>query len=180
LRKEDYKDFSAVTVAINAVVRGKNITQQELVDGYAAAIENAINTLKIVPKIIEGLNQTIKHDQEITFKSNADIKDFQMVLLNGSEVLSSNYTLKEGSTIVTLNKDFVKTLNTGKYRISIVSSTGSANTEFTIIKPTKSNHSEMNTPETGDNFTMIFLVALLFVLSGGVLTLTLIRKYSIK
>ena len=46
LTKADYADFSGVTAAVNAVVRGKNITEQAIVDGYATAIEDAIKALK--------------------------------------------------------------------------------------------------------------------------------------
>ena len=45
LNKNDYRDFSAVTTAIDAVVRGKNITEQSEVDAMAQAIEEAINAL---------------------------------------------------------------------------------------------------------------------------------------
>ena len=40
------KDFSKVEAAINAVVRGKNITQQAEVDAMAKAINDAIDTLE--------------------------------------------------------------------------------------------------------------------------------------
>ena len=45
LEKDNYKDFSAVEEAINAVVRDKNITEQDEVDAMAQAIENAITAL---------------------------------------------------------------------------------------------------------------------------------------
>ena len=45
LKKDDYKDFSAVEGAVNAVVRYKNITEQDKVDAMAKAIEDAINAL---------------------------------------------------------------------------------------------------------------------------------------
>ena len=46
LKKHDYKDFSAVETAVNAVARGKNITQQAEVDAMAKAIEDAIAALQ--------------------------------------------------------------------------------------------------------------------------------------
>ena len=46
LEKDNYKDFSAVEEAINAVVRDKNITEQGEVDAMAQAIENAITALQ--------------------------------------------------------------------------------------------------------------------------------------
>ena len=45
LNKNDYKDFSGVEAAVNAVVRDKNITEQSEVNAMAQAIENAINAL---------------------------------------------------------------------------------------------------------------------------------------
>ena len=46
LKKDDYKDFSAVETAVNAVARGKNITKQAEVDAMAKAIEDAIAALQ--------------------------------------------------------------------------------------------------------------------------------------
>lgn len=45
LNKDNYKDFSAVEAAVNAVVRDKNITEQSKVDAMAKAIEDAIAAL---------------------------------------------------------------------------------------------------------------------------------------
>ena len=49
LNKNDYKDFSGVEAAVNAVVRGKNITEQSEVDKMAKAIEDAIADLEKKP-----------------------------------------------------------------------------------------------------------------------------------
>ena len=46
LNKGNYKDFSAVENAVNAVARGKNITEQGEVDAMAKAIEDAIAALQ--------------------------------------------------------------------------------------------------------------------------------------
>ena len=46
LKKDDYKDFSAVEAAVNAVARGKNITEQSEVDAMAKAIEDALAALQ--------------------------------------------------------------------------------------------------------------------------------------
>ena len=46
LNKDEYKDFTAVEAAVNAVVRGKNITKQSEVDAMAKAIEDAIAALQ--------------------------------------------------------------------------------------------------------------------------------------
>ena len=46
LKKDDYKDFSGVEAAVNAVARGKNITEQGEVDAMAKAIETALSALQ--------------------------------------------------------------------------------------------------------------------------------------
>lgn len=46
LNKDNYKDFSAVEGAVNAVARGKNITEQAEVDAMAKDIEDAIVALQ--------------------------------------------------------------------------------------------------------------------------------------
>ena len=46
LNKDEYKDFTAVEVAVNAVARGKNITEQSAVDAMAQDIEKAIAALQ--------------------------------------------------------------------------------------------------------------------------------------
>lgn len=45
LNKDNYKDFSAVEAAVNAVVRDKNITEQGEVDAMAKSIEDAMAAL---------------------------------------------------------------------------------------------------------------------------------------
>ena len=76
LKKDDYKDFSAVQEAIEKVVRGKNITEQTEVDQMAKAIEDAIAALEY-----KDADYT-KVDAAIT-KANAlkkdDYKDFSAV-----------------------------------------------------------------------------------------------------
>ena len=51
LEKDNYKDFSAVEEAINAVVRDKNITEQDEVDAMAKAIEDAMAALEKKPAV---------------------------------------------------------------------------------------------------------------------------------
>ena len=46
----------------------------------------------------------------LSFRSTAPLDDFQEVQINGEIVDPSNYTLEEGSTIVKLSSDYLKTL----------------------------------------------------------------------
>lgn len=88
----------------------------------------------LAPSIIEGENQTVKADgaTDATFRSNAAYDTFEKVLVDGKEVSSSNYTVREGSTIVTLKASYLATLSSGKHELSIVSNTGTATTAFEV------------------------------------------------
>ena len=59
LNENDYVDFSAVKAALDAVARGKNITEQAEVDAMAKAIEDAIAALvkKSYPVTISGTTE---------------------------------------------------------------------------------------------------------------------------
>ena len=57
LNRNDYKDFSGVDNAVNAVVRGKKITEQAEVDAMAKAIESAIAALEKKQASVETLKK---------------------------------------------------------------------------------------------------------------------------
>ena len=67
---------------------------------------------KLPPEIIEGKGQSITagDKKELTFKSNAAFGDFLRVELDGKTLDEKNYTVKEGSTVVTLKADYVAAL----------------------------------------------------------------------
>lgn len=85
--------------------------------------------------IIEGANGKWHKGSEdgLSFTSNAAFADFLKVQVDGKGVDASNYTVKEGSTIVTLNASYLETLSAGKHTLAIVSDTGTAETEFTVL-----------------------------------------------
>lgn len=93
----------------------------------------------LAPTIIEGAGQAITVDtaKDLSFRSNAPIKYFKTVLVDDMEVGADNFVLTSGSTIVTLKTSFVKTLGVGEHKLSVVSTTGTAETTFTIAEAAK-------------------------------------------
>lgn len=85
--------------------------------------------------IIEGANGKWQKGSEdvLSFTSNAAFADFLKVQIDGKDVDASNYTVKEGSTVVTLKASYLETLPVGKHTLAIVSDTGTAETEFTVL-----------------------------------------------
>ena len=93
----------------------------------------------LAPEIIDGKGQTMVVDaaKDLSFRSSAPIRYFQKVLVDDKEVASENYVLTEGSTIVTLKTSFLKTLGVGEHKLSVVSTTGTAETNFTVTEAAK-------------------------------------------
>lgn len=89
--------------------------------------------------IIEGANGKWQKGSEdaLSFTSNAAFADFLKVQIDGKDVDSSNYTVKAGSTIVTLKPSYLETLSAVKHMLAIVSDTGTAETEFTVVAAEK-------------------------------------------
>ena len=122
--------------------------------------ESTIATLP--PEIIKGKGQSIVagENKELSFTSNAAFSDFIRVELDGKTLDEKYYTVKEGSTVVTLKADYVATLSVGEHTIGIVSESGTATTTFTVnAKAVVDN--DTKSPQTGGNSHMVLWIALL-------------------
>ena len=177
LKKYTDESVKAVNDAKAAIVRGKNITEQKTVDGYAAALEKAIAGLKQkpmtaqnLPKITKGVNQSGMQGKELSFTADFEAKDLKKVLIDQKEVDAKNYvTAGKENTQVTLKAEYTKSLAEGKHTISIVSSKGQADTVFYLKKATKS-------PDTGDRTQVMLWVILLGVSAAAVVGAVVYRK----
>lgn len=104
----------------------------------------------LTPEIIDGKGQTIVIDaaKDLSFRSNAPLEFFQKVLVDDKEVAAENYVLTEGSTIVTLKASFLNTLGVGEHKLSVVSATGTAETNFTVAEAAKPAPGQTTTTAT--------------------------------
>ena len=110
----------------------------------AAAIKEitkaATVTAKLPPKITAGDGAAVTQGEkkELAFTSDASFADFVRVELDGTALEEKNYTKRAGSTIITLNRDFVAALSVGEHTLAIVSQHGTATAKFTVkAKPTE-------------------------------------------
>ena len=128
-----------------------------------------------VPKITDGdgLTVTFGDRKPLSFRSTAPIDEFIRAELDGEALDEKYYNKKEGSTVITLNEDFVSTLSVGKHTLSIVSVGGTATAEFTVNAP------DVKTPETSPKtgYTELFisLLGAAFIF-GGIFIKSLKKK----
>ena len=108
-------------------------------------------TAKLPPKITAGDGAAVTQGEknELTFTSNASFADFIRVELDGATLDEKNYTKREGSTIITLNRDFVASLSVGEHTLAIVSQHGTATAKFTV----KAKPAETATPQPTETTT---------------------------
>lgn len=104
----------------------------------------------LAPEIIDGKGQTMVVDaaKDLSFRSSAPIEFFQKVLVDDKEVAAENYVLTEGSTIVTLKASFLNALGVGEHKLSVVSTTGTAETNFTVAEAAKPAPGQATTTTT--------------------------------
>ena len=68
-------------------------------------------------------------------RSNAPLNKFKEVRVDNAVVASSNYTLTEGSTIITFKETYLKTLSEGEHILKIISTDGFTSGKIIIKKP---------------------------------------------
>ena len=162
LNKDNYKDFSAVETAVNAVVRDKNITEQSEVDAMAKAIEDAIAALQY-----KAADYT-KVDAAIA-KANAlnknDYKDFSGV--------------EAAVKAVVRGKNITEQSEVDKMAKAIEDAIAALEKKPASTKPGTSDKS----PQTGDTSNLALWIALLFISGGAAIGTTVVsrkKKRSVK
>lgn len=76
----------------------------------------------------------------LSFRSTEPLAEFQEVKVNGETVDPSNYTLEEGSTIVKLSIDYLKTLDVGNYEVAVASEGKTVKGDFNVKAPELNEH----------------------------------------
>lgn len=144
-------------------------------DGKCSACGGIDNSFQAA--IISGAGSTWQKSAKegLSFTSNAAFEDFIKVQVDGKDIVTSNYEVKEGSTVITLKPSYLETLSVGKHTLAIVSNTGTATTEFSI-KAASTTANVTQSAETSDNSNIALWVAVLLVAGAGLTTIVIYRR----
>ena len=112
-------------------------------------------TIYISPeyRIIDGAGSTWTQntDGTVVIRGDGEFNRFHAVKVDGKVIDRANYEAKEGSTIITLKAEYLKTLATGGHTFAIVWNNGIAGTNFTVAANTSGNNSGNNSNNNDSN-----------------------------
>ena len=112
-------------------------------------------TIYISPeyRIIDGAGSTWTQntDGTVVIRGDGEFNRFHAVKVDGKVIDRANYEAKEGSTIITLKAEYLKTLATGSHTFAIVWDNGIAGTNFTVAANTSGNNSGNNSNNNDSN-----------------------------
>ena len=117
--------------------------------------------------ILSGTNQSWSvGDNGITLRIDAEFSTFQSVAMDETTLTeNTDYTVTEGSTIVTLPATYLKSLSKGQHTITINFTTGHAQTGLNIVEAKSAATGRLtDNPRTGRN-AMIWLLPLVILAS---------------
>ena len=162
LNKDNYKDFTAVEAAVNAVVRDKNITEQSEVNAMAKAIEDAIAALQY---------------------KDADYTKVDAAIAKANALNKDNYKdfsgVEAAVKAVVRGKNITEQSEVDKMAKAIEDAIAALEKKPASTKPGTSDKS----PQTGDTSNLALWIALLFVSGGAAIGTTVVsrkKKRSVK
>ena len=162
LNKDNYKDFTGVEAAVNAVVRDKNITEQSEVDAMAKAIEDAIDALQY---------------------KDADYTKVDAAIAKANALNKDNYKdfsgVETAVNAVVRGKNITEQSEVDKMAKAIEDAIAALEKKPASTKPGTSDKS----PQTGDTSNLTLWIALLLASAGAVTATTLYgrkKKHNVK
>jgi hypothetical protein len=143
----------------------------------APAASAAAAPVQVAYDILDGAGSswTQNTDGSLAIRGSGEISKFREVKVDGVTVDPVNYTVTEGSTIITFKPEYLKSLSAGNHSFELVWTDGTAATNFTVAENADQS---AKSPKTGEDFSMALCTALLMVSCAGLAGIFVRRKKS--
>ena len=105
-----------------------------------------------------GSSWTQNTDGSLAIRGSGEISKFREVKVDGVTVDPINYTVTEGSTIITFKPEYLKSLSAGNHSFELVWTDGTAATNFTVAENADQS---AKSPKTGEDFSRTLCTVLL-------------------
>lgn len=120
-----------------------------------------------------GSSWTQNTDGSLAIRGSGEISKFREVKVDGVTVDPVNYTVTEGSTIITFKPEYLKSLSAGNHSFELVWTDGTAATNFTVAENADQS---AKSPKTGEDFSRTLCIVLLMVSCAGLAGIFVKRK----
>lgn len=169
-------DDTAAETLINAVKEQyealseheKSLISEELKAKLESLLDNLLDY-----QIIEGNGSlwTVGDDGVIIMIANGSVEKFVGIEVDGKSVDTANYTVKAGSTVITLNSEYLAGLTVGKHTLSVIYTDSQTEGWFEILEK-----SEPATPDTEDSGNVILWFTMMLVAVCGLVANTAVYR----
>ncbi len=93
-------------------------------------------------------NASSDNEEGLSIRGAGSYANFKNIKVDGKIVDKSNYTVREGSTIITLKPDYLESISDGNHSFEMIWTDGHATTEFTVDK---SNDNKDDSKDNNNN-----------------------------
>lgn len=143
--------YEVKSIKINGVDKISELTNGKLVlSNITSNLEIIVETAPIKYEFVSGKDATYD-GKELTFKLNGLYSLFDKLYINGNELSKDNYTVVEGSTIITLKNEYLKTLSANKYKLKATYTNGTSDETTFTIKAVENNSEKNTTTNSTEN-----------------------------
>lgn len=107
-------------------------------------------------------------DGTVTLRCTGVLSSFKGITVDGKALIQGkDYTAVSGSTIITFNADYLKTLSVGKHTVVMKYDSGDVEAGLTVVGEDKNGYPDASNPDAGDNSRLVLWLAFLAACVSG-------------
>lgn len=107
-------------------------------------------------------------DGTVTLRCTGVLSSFKGITVDGKALIQGkDYTAVSGSTIITFNADYLKTLSVGKHTVVMKYDSGDVEAGLTVVGEDKNGYPDASNPDAGDNSRLVLWLAFMAACVSG-------------